>query len=1252
VSTPHASRLATQWLTDADPAPWSELHGTAVLADLTGFTRLTEALVGRGAEGVEVLHRALTLCFSALLDPCFAAGGDLIGLAGDAALVWFDGDGHEARAVDAALGMPAGLARIPAAVTGGKRLRVSTGVASGSVTAMLVGSTQRSVMLCGPLVTELVALEAAAAAGQVVAGRSVVAALPGAGWGDAVGSGVEVRRRHRTERPSGSIVAPALPGMGAELQAAEGRTAEASALAQSLLAPALRVAPGSEPFAEDHRVASVGFLAVPGIDVLLANDGPAAAHRVLDHVVSVVNRVAADHGVTWLDTDVDAGGVKLLLASGVPRAVDDDEMRLVRALRQILDEAGVPLRAGAQRGAVFAGSLGVPGRATYTVLGDTVNVAARAMRLADDRQLVVGDEMGVARRPDVVALALGPTALKNRVRPVEMWRVDEVRHGARPAAAPHVSFGREAEREIIRESWKAAFEGRGCVVQVVGEPGMGTSELLGEAADRAGGHGTFLVADPARRDIPHDTIRSVVRSLAGAAGSDDPWAWLEGHAQHLGDDGEHGALVRTWLPDGRRAIVGDGADATEEPADPAATGRRTRAVLAALVSAAAPRPWLLAVDDLDDVDDASRGVLRELAASAAAHPWVLLLGVRTATPPGSAVPGEPITLVLEPLDEAAATALAVDVAPELRDDQVARLVGAARGNPLVLVELARHPSSDELPDSLERLGAARVDALEPEVRALVRDVSTFGTVVPMAVAAEILGRPELADPAAWAVAGPILRPGEIGTVVFRHDAYRLAAHGALTFQRRRALHGAIADLLAAGDRADAELARHLELAGRAREAFPLAVSAARAAAATGSLVEASDLFGMAVRLGRSVDRTALGPLLVDQADCLARLGDLTGADKAFTAAGRLVDDPLAYAALCGHRAELEIRRERHRQARSWVQKGLSLVSHSAVAAEVRGRLLLHDATALHFLGRDAESLAIATESLRLALLAGSRALEGLAHLNLEMIHATLLHPEAAEHGDAAVAIFTEIGDDANLGKALINSGLTEMHAGRWDEALDRYRRGAEVEARLGDTTRVAIVRLNEGFLLVRQGRFDEADELGRLAQRTFDTVGLPLLGAYTRLLRSQAAAGLGHLDEAEGQLNDAREIFVALSDRTMVVDCDAVRIEQLLAADRAADARAYAESVGGRVDGADEATVVMLRRSQGLAEAATGDAMAGVARIGAALDSARRLSLVFEEHQCLAALVSIERGGGPAAPPGAAERRRELAAQLGLSGAA
>jgi tetratricopeptide (TPR) repeat protein len=144
--------------------------------------------------------------------------------------------------------------------------------------------------------------------------------------------------------------------------------------------------------------------------------------------------------------------------------------------------------------------------------------------------------------------------------------------------------------------------------------------------------------------------------------------------------------------------------------------------------------------------------------------------------------------------------------------------------------------------------------------------------------------------------------------------------------------------------------------------------------------------------------------------------------------------------MCSHRASLAVRRSQYRQARSWVQKGLTLIAPDLVdqqAVEVRGRLLLDDAAALHFMGRNADSLRLASDALELARGSSNRYLEGLVHLHLEMAHSALFHVEAVEHGDAAIAIFEELGHDRYLADALTNSGLTAMNAGRWPEAIDR-----------------------------------------------------------------------------------------------------------------------------------------------------------------------------------------------------------------------
>jgi class 3 adenylate cyclase len=75
---------------------------------------------------------------------------------------------------------------------------------------------------------------------------------------------------------------------------------------------------------------------------------------------------------------VDVNGGKLYLVAGAPASAGADEERMLRALRRVLDAEGLPpLRAGVNRGPVFAGDIGASSRRTYAVMGDTVNLAAR-----------------------------------------------------------------------------------------------------------------------------------------------------------------------------------------------------------------------------------------------------------------------------------------------------------------------------------------------------------------------------------------------------------------------------------------------------------------------------------------------------------------------------------------------------------------------------------------------------------------------------------------------------------------------------------------------------------------------------------------------------------------------------------------------------------------------------------------------------------------------------------------------------------
>ncbi len=422
-----ASRLATALA--AEDTSWAQLEGTAVLADLSGFTRLTEMMASRGPEGAELLHHSLTTCFGALLGSSLDLGGDVLGFAGDAALVWFDSrehPDHAERAARAAATMPGNLAAVPASMTAGTRLRLSVGLHTGRYLAVGLDIGERhGVALCGPTMSALARLEHAALPGQVLASDRTVALLP-APWAGARSTAGVLLDRRRVQRAVATT-------------------------------PTDRLADDEAAQRGEHRVASIGFVKVPGLDELFAAAGPDGVAARVHHVAEEVSLACAANAVTVVDTDVGVDGVTFVLAAGAPRTVDDDDVRLLLALRRILDDTSVPLRAGAQRGHVFSGVLGARERRTHTVLGDAVNVAARALGRADDGDLVIADGLAAGVGRWTTADADGPQRLKNRKEPMPMWRVHAV--APLPRRRPHagdttVEVFRRSEWDQLVAIWK------------------------------------------------------------------------------------------------------------------------------------------------------------------------------------------------------------------------------------------------------------------------------------------------------------------------------------------------------------------------------------------------------------------------------------------------------------------------------------------------------------------------------------------------------------------------------------------------------------------------------------------------------------------------------------------------------------------------------------------------------------------------------------------------------------------------------
>ena len=364
---PYVPEIAASWLAASPDARYRGVEGSLAFVDISGFTTLARRLTRQGAVGSEELSDILDATFTALLAHARREAGDLVKWGGDAVLLLFTGDDHATRAVRAAVDMRSELRTVgrTRSSAGAVSLRMSVGIHSGTFDFFLVGDPEvhRELVISGPAASRCAEMEALATAGQVMVSAATAALLEPALVGDRVEDGRLIRRRppdappydDPTRLPAGLDVAGLLsPPLRAHLLAAAGSS--------------------------EHRAVGVAFVEFSGTDELIGTDGPEALADALDAVVRNAQDACARHGATFLESDINRNGGKLMLVAGAPGGGRDVEDRILGVARLVVDRAGVlPLRAGVNRGAVYGGDFGPSFRRTYSLKGDAINLAARVM---------------------------------------------------------------------------------------------------------------------------------------------------------------------------------------------------------------------------------------------------------------------------------------------------------------------------------------------------------------------------------------------------------------------------------------------------------------------------------------------------------------------------------------------------------------------------------------------------------------------------------------------------------------------------------------------------------------------------------------------------------------------------------------------------------------------------------------------------------------------------------------------------------
>jgi len=654
------------------------------------------------------------------------------------------------------------------------------------------------------------------------------------------------------------------------------------------------------PMEGERRVVTMLFCDVVGSTAMAERLDPEVwtdiMNEVFEQLIAPIDR--------YEGTTARLMGDAIFALFGAPIAHEDDPQRAVSAALEIVAAMGayrekhgadpdrdLDVRVGINTGPVVVGEVGSGERVEYTAMGDAVNVAARMEQTAEPGTVqITADTAGLVG----ASFDLGPlrdVEVKGKAQPVAARPVmgRKSRSVAGRAADAHAArlVGRHREMETLRRAVDETIDGRGQMVALIGEAGLGKSRLIEETrAYWSARQPSIVLGDADVRRIwevwqcvsydttrPYAQYRRMLSGIAGIADTDPPDVVREKLARTVEPEAPEWLEphMRVW-----RSLFG-----VAQPGEERLEGEAFRAAIMDLVPrstrAFGADPRLLVFEDLHWCDDASMDLLIETARVVDDLPSLLLFAFRPDRQAPSwrlkqwletDYPHRSSEISLSPLSREDSGALIDDLLPEgLRSEAVrAGILERTEGNPLFLEELAAaiqlEGSNEAMPATLQAVITARLDTLDEDARRTLQLASVIGRSfdepVLGAVAgdgAELRGRLDTLERAG--LIREIARSPERG-YAFHHSLTQEAAYGTILLRDRRALHqrvGAALEGLYANRLAEFApvLAHHFQEAGDDERTLRYASIAGDHAAKLYANADAVTLYGAAIEAARRLD---------------------------------------------------------------------------------------------------------------------------------------------------------------------------------------------------------------------------------------------------------------------------------------------------------------------------------------------------------------------------------------------------------------
>jgi len=585
----------------------------------------------------------------------------------------------------------------------------------------------------------------------------------------------------------------------------------------------------------ERKQVTVLFADLKGSMELLADRDPEEARKLLDPVLD--HMMEAVHRFEGTVNQVMGDGIMALF--GAPLAHEDHAvracyaaLRMQEAVKRYSEEvrrtAGIPIsiRVGLNSGEVVVRSIGSDLHMDYTAVGQTTHVAARIEQAALPGSILIAAATLRLAEGRVTVKPLGPIQMKGLAQPLEVY--EAVAAIARTRFQATVSRGlsrfvdRDVELEHLRQSLQYAAEGRGQLVAVVGEPGVGKSRFYWELTHSHWSHGWLILESGAvsyGKATPYLPVIDLLKGYFSIGDADDR---REIREKVIGKLHALDRVLDPILPAILALLDVPVEDAEWQALEPMLRRQRTLdAVRRLLLRESQVQPLLVVLHDLQWIDSETQDLLDTLVGSLPAARLLLVVNYRPEYQHGWASKTYYTQLRLHALrPESAVELLQVLLGiDESLEALKAMLITRTGGNPFFLEESVRtlveigavtgdrgahHLDQPihaiQIPASVQAVLATRIDRLPPEEKRLLQAAAVIGKDVPAALLQAIaeLGDEDLRRGLTHLQAAEFLYETRLFPefeLTFKHALTHDVAYASMLQERRRVLHARIVEVM-------------------------------------------------------------------------------------------------------------------------------------------------------------------------------------------------------------------------------------------------------------------------------------------------------------------------------------------------------------------------------------------------------------------------------------------------------------------------